>query len=153
MFRLVDILEFRAVGDGLDSRLERSRFRRSGQDHIVIAGGDDGGAELKALRQMHGADGNAWPPRGGMTTSAGPLPHDRHVASRADAAPACGRPPRPRAPGKGSRTASWSGVGAWTSVRSPARSSSARFRAARQSVFTRSPGLRGISAGAAGAAW
>ena len=45
-------------------------------------------------------------------------------------------------------TASSAGVGGWTSVNRPARSNSASLRASRLSVFTRSPGLRGISAGA-----
>ena len=47
-----------------------------------------------------------------------------------------------------SRTASSSGVGGRTSVSKPARSSSASLRASRRLVLTRSPGFRGISAGA-----
>jgi hypothetical protein len=47
-----------------------------------------------------------------------------------------------------SRTASSSGVGGCTAVRSPARPNSASFRESRRFVFTRSPGFRGISAGA-----
>jgi hypothetical protein len=47
-----------------------------------------------------------------------------------------------------SRTASSSGLGGWTSVRSPPSSSSASLRASRRSVLIRSPGLRGISDGA-----
>jgi hypothetical protein len=40
------------------------------------------------------------------------------------------------------------GVGGRTSVNNPARSNSASLRASRRLVFTRSPGLRGTSAGA-----
>ena len=47
-----------------------------------------------------------------------------------------------------SRTASSSGVGGCTAVSNPARPSSTSLRASRRFVFTRSPGLRGISAGA-----
>ena len=46
---VVDVLEVGGVGDGLDAGLER--------DDLVVAGGDDDGAELEALGEVHRADG------------------------------------------------------------------------------------------------
>ncbi|MBM2812573.1 MAG: hypothetical protein HW416_3332 [Chloroflexi bacterium] len=48
--RVVDLLEVGFVGHGLDALLQRHYF--------VVAGHDDHCAKLKALAQVHGADGD-----------------------------------------------------------------------------------------------
>ena len=57
-------------------------------------------------------------------------------------------PARHPAHGRGPARPRTRGVGGCTAVSNPARPSSTSFRASRRFVFTRSPGFRGISAGA-----
>jgi hypothetical protein len=50
-FGLIDVVEFDLVGRSLDGCLERQ--------HFLVARHHDDGLELKPLRQVHGADGDA----------------------------------------------------------------------------------------------